>query len=225
MEQVRAEALDGELERGAIALGVALAPAQRRALLDYLAELDRWNARINLTAIRDAADQLRLHLLDSLAVIPVLDAISPSFKTVVDVGSGAGLPGVAVAIARPEVSVVCIDAVAKKTAFIRHIQGVLGLERLTPLHARVETLRPDDLGGPAEIIVSRAFASLADFVAWTRPLLAPQGAWVAMKGRRPDDEIADLPPDVRIERIVPLAVPGVDAERHAIVLRRRPDTP
>lgn len=210
-----------DLERAAQVLGLPLASAQADTLLAYLSLLQRWNATYNLTAVRDPAQMLVQHLVDCLAVVPPLvRALGEQGGTrVLDVGSGAGLPGVVIAVLCPAVQVVCVDTVGKKAAFVRQAAMELGLANLQAEHARVETLKQP----PFDLITSRAFASLADFVTLTRHLLAPGGRWMAMKGQRPDAELSSLPPGVRLDAVEPLAVPGLAAERCLVWLR--PEVP
>lgn len=209
---------EGVLVDGAARLGVALDERQRRQLLEHLALIERWNRVYNLTALRDPAQMLSQHLLDSLTLVPPLRRHTGGAPAaLLDVGSGAGLPGVVLAVACPELAVTCVDTVAKKAGFLQQVGVELGLQGFTALHARVETLRPR----PWDLIVSRAFASLLDFVELTRPLLAPQGRWIAMKGKRPDDEIAALPADIEVFHVEPLTVPGLAAERCLVWMRPR----
>ncbi len=210
--------LAAALEQGAAALGLDLDAAQRAQLLRHLALIAQWNKVYNLTAVRDPAQMLTQHLLDSLAVVaPLRRQTGAARAALLDVGSGAGLPGVALAVACPELTVSCVDAVAKKAGFIRQVGVELGLRGFTALHARVETLAPRAW----DVIASRAFASLADFVGLTDALLAPQGVWLAMKGKRPDDEIAALPAGIDVFHVEPLQVPGLDAERCIVWMRKK----
>jgi 16S rRNA (guanine527-N7)-methyltransferase len=179
-------------------------------LLAYVAMMGQWGKTYNLTAVRDPADMLRLHLLDSLVVrAPLWRHLQGRAASVLDVGSGGGLPGVVLAITMPQLEVVCVDAVSKKTAFVRQVAAELRLPNLRAEHARVETLKAK----PWDVITSRAFASLLDFVALTQNLRAPGGVWMAMKGKHPADEIAVLPPEVNVFHVEQLQVPGLDAER------------
>lgn len=184
----------------------------------YLSLLAKWNAAYNLTAVRDPAQMRVQHLADCLAVVEPLRRHLGKKRgaRVLDVGSGGGLPGVVLAIAEPTWQVTCVDAVGKKAAFIRQVAVALELPNLHAGHARVETLKT----APFDVITARAFASLADFTRLTRALLAPAGVWMAMKGKRPDDELAALPPSVTAFHVEPLTVPGLAAERCLIWLRQ-----
>ncbi|TSE25881.1 Ribosomal RNA small subunit methyltransferase G [Tepidimonas sediminis] len=218
---VPATDLPAALAAGLRALGLTLDEAAQRRLLDYLALLQRWNAAINLTALRDPAQMLTHHLLDSLAVLAPLrrELVArgrDGAARILDVGSGAGLPGVVLAIAEPRWQVTCVDAVAKKAAFVTQVAATLALPNLRAVHARVQ-----GVDGPFDVVTARAFAALADFVTWSRRALAPGGVWMAMKGRVPHDEIAALPPWAEVFHVEPLTVPGLDAERCLVWLRRR----
>ena len=204
------------LGAGAQALGLALDERQIERLLAYLDLLLKWNRVYNLTAVRDPADMLTHHVLDSLALIAPLRAHAGGRALrLLDVGSGGGLPGVVIAIGCPGIDVTCVDAVGKKAAFVQQVAGALGLSNLHGRHGRVEAI-----AGPFDVVTSRAFASLADFTAWSDGALAEGGVWLAMKGRRPDDEIAALPPAVTVFHVEPLTVPGLEAERCLVWLRR-----
>lgn len=191
-------------------------PAQAAALQAYLALLQRWNTTYNLTAVRDPAEMLTQHLADCQAVVPPLQRHLTQGR-VLDVGSGGGLPGVVIAVMLPGLQVTCVDTVGKKAAFIRQVAGALQLPNLRAEHSRVEQLRLPLF----DVITSRAFASLADFTRLTRPLLAPDGVWLAMKGRVPDAEIAALPADIEVFHVEPLTVPGLDAQRCLVWMRPR----
>ena len=197
-------------------LGLAPSPAQLVRLHDFMALLSRWNGVHNLTAVRDPAGMRTHHLADCLAVIPAL-ARYRSVGRLLDVGSGGGLPGVVIAIMLPGLEVSCVDTVSKKVAFVRQVAGDLGLKNLIAVHSRVELLRST----PFDVVISRAFASLADFAILSRSALADGGAWLAMKGQRPDKEIAMLPAEVEVFHVEPLQVPQLDAQRCLVWMRIR----
>ncbi|MDR1936378.1 MAG: 16S rRNA (guanine(527)-N(7))-methyltransferase RsmG [Candidatus Accumulibacter sp.] len=199
------------LARGLAALGVELPGERREKLLAYLALLYKWNRAYRLTALKEE-QALGHHLLDSLAILPFVPA-----GRLLDAGSGGGAPGIPLAIARPGLAVTLLDSNAKKAAFLRQAAIELELANISVHHGRVEQYHPE-LGLAA--IVARAFAELADFVALTRHLLVKDGVWLAMKGVWPRDEIARLPGTARVEAVHPLAVPGVEGERHLVVMRR-----
>lgn len=204
--------IEQQLHAGIAALGLALPEGAEAKLLAYLALLEKWNRVYNLTAVRDAERMVSHHLLDSLAAVPYFQG-----KTVLDVGSGGGLPGIPLAIARPALTVTLIDSIAKKTAFLLQAKAELGLANLNVVTGRVEDYRPET---GFDVITSRAFSDLKEFVSLTRHLLKPDGRWLAMKGLYPNEEIAALPDDVRVSADNALAVPGLEASRHLIVLER-----
>lgn len=184
--------------------------------------LARWNGTYNLTAVRDPAAMRVQHLSDCLAVVPPLARHAAATRydmrgRLLDVGSGGGLPGVVIATLLSGWDVTCVDAVGKKVAFVRQVAGDLGLKNLFAAHSRVEALKAP----PFDVITSRAFATLADFVALSRPLLAASGVWLAMKGQRPDAEIAALPADVEVFHVEQLQVPQLDAQRCLVWMRLR----
>jgi 16S rRNA (guanine527-N7)-methyltransferase len=187
-------------------------------LLDYVALLGKWNAVYNLTAIRDPRQMVIQHILDSLAIVPHLMRVEGA--QVLDVGSGGGLPGVVLAIVEPRWQVTLNDIVQKKSAFQTQVKGSLGLANLSVANGRVESLWPGTEGGRGfDVIVSRAFAELVDFVALARGAMAPDGRLWAMKGVRPDEEIARLPADAEVVQVIRLNVPALDAERHLVEIR------
>ena len=209
--------LRGDLLNAAAQMGLSLEDGTVDRLLAYLSLLQRWNKVYNLSALRDPAEMLTHHLLDCLAVLPALRRHAQGRPLrILDVGSGGGLPGVVLAIMEPAWSVTCVDAVAKKTSFVRQVAGDLGLPNLRAVHARVEAMPATAL---FDLVVSRAFASLTDFTTWSRERLAPGGAWLAMKGRAPDDEAAALAADVSVFHVEPLHVPGLDAQRCLVWLK------
>lgn len=201
-----------ELAAGAARLGLALSPAAQRRLLDYLELLAKWNRVYNLTAVRDPAQMVTRHLLDSLAVAPHVAA-----ATLLDVGSGAGLPGIPLALTDPGLRVTLVDANRKKTAFLRQVAIELAAANIEVVCERVERWEPGRL---FEVVITRAFASLAGFVAAAGRLLAPGGRLAAMKGALPQQELTRLPEGWRLARAIPLAVPGLAARRHLILLER-----
>jgi 16S rRNA (guanine527-N7)-methyltransferase len=202
--------VEHQLTAGIAALGLALPAGAEAKLLAYLALLDKWNRVYNLTAVRDAERMVSHHLLDSLAAVPFFQG-----TTVLDVGSGGGLPGIPLAIARPELQVTLIDSIAKKTAFLLQAKAELGLSNLNVVTSRVEDFRPE---AGFDVITSRAFSDLREFVSLTRHLLKPDGRWLAMKGLYPHEEIAVLPDFVKVSADHALVVPGLEASRHLIVL-------
>lgn len=217
------DALARLLEEGMQALGVELSDGQQAQLLDYVALLAKWNAVYNLTAIRDPRQMMIQHILDSLSILPHLPARDG--LAVLDVGSGGGLPGIVLAIARPDWHVTLNDIVHKKTAFQSQAKAELGLANLSVVTGRVESLRPGvEVPKKFDLIVSRAFAELADFVTLARHLVADGGAIWAMKGVRPDGEIDRLPEGARALRTIRLVVPMLDAERHLTEVSVEPAT-
>ena len=209
------ESLAALLAEGARELGLELGIEQQEKLLDYVALLAKWNAVYNLTAIRDPRQMLIQHILDSLSIVPHLAGRGPS--SVLDVGSGGGLPGIVLAIVLPDWTVTLNDIVHKKTAFQSQAKAELGLANLSVVTGRVETLKPGvEVPAKFDVIVSRAFAELSDFVTLARHLVAEQGAIWAMKGVRPDGEIERLPAGAHVNQVIRLTVPSLDAERHLV---------
>lgn len=211
--------LAATLQAGVQALGLDLSSAQQQSLLDFLDLLQKWNKVYNLTSVRDPAEMMTHHLLDSLAAVAPLQRHLAQARLeaprLLDVGSGGGLPGVVFAICCPQLTVHCVDTVAKKAAFIQQAAASLHLPNLTGIHARVESLT-----GPYAVVSSRAFAALADFTAWSRSAIAADGVWLAMKGKQPDDEIAALDAQIaQVFHVEPLTVPGLDAQRCIVWLR------
>lgn len=209
------DARDG-LRTGAEAIGLELTEVQGSALMGYLALLLKWNKVYNLTAVRQPEEMLTHHLLDSLAVLqPLRRHLAGRPARVLDVGSGGGLPGVVLAIMDPSLSVTCVDTVGKKASFIRQVAAELKLPNLRGEHARVEALQLP----PFDIITSRAFASLADFTRLSAHLLAAGGAWMALKGKLPSEEMAALPSEFTVFHVEQLIVPGLSAERCLVWIR------
>ena len=213
-------ALEPQLRAGLQTLDLALDEAQIAALLDYVDLIQKWTRVYNLTAVRDPQDMLTHHLLDSLAVVrPLRQQLAALGRDesvrVLDVGAGAGLPGVVLAICCPTMTVHCVDTVAKKAAFVQQAAVSLKLPHLRGIHARVESLTE-----PYDVVCSRAFASLADFTQWSVGALAPLGVWMAMKGKHPAAELLALDPGVQVFHVEPLQVPGLGAERCLVWMRR-----
>ena len=207
--------LEPDLDAGLSAMGIELEPAVHRQLLDYLEALNRWNAAYNLTAIREPERMVPLHLLDSLALLPALgDA-----RRLIDVGTGPGLPGVPLALARPQLAVTLLDSNGKKTRFLTQVIAQLGVDGCEVVKARAEDYRPVE---PFDTVTCRAFAALPEIARLTGHLLAPGGRILAMKGRRPADELDALPRGWRAE-VRHLEVPGVDGERHVVALSKEGD--
>ena len=210
------------LQKGLHDLGLVLTSEQEERLLAYMDLIAKWTKVYNLTAVRDADEMLTHHLLDSLAVVLPLrreaaKLVLPDGQTqlnLLDVGAGAGLPGVVIAITCPNISVTCVDTVAKKAAFIQQVAATLKLPNLKGLHARVERLAQ-----PFDVVCSRAFASLLDFTTWSEGALADHGIWMAMKGKHPNQELSELPAGVQVFHVEQLQVPGLDAERCIIWMR------
>ena len=198
------------LRQGIDQMGLSLADSALTCLLDYQQLLELWNAAYNLTAVRDPGEMITRHLLDSLAILPYVRG-----ATLADLGTGPGLPGIPLAIADPNREVLLVDSNGKKVRFLREAIRTLKLERVTATQARVETV-----SGQFDCITARAFASLADMLTWGGHLLAPGGVWLAMKGRVLDAELDALPPGFSVSAIHALTVPGLDAERHLVVVAR-----
>lgn len=215
MNQQERGRLSERLEQGQAALGLQLSAAQQSLLIDYLAMLEKWNSVYNLTAVRDPQQMLTLHLMDSLAIVPLVRRLG--LRHVLDVGSGGGLPGIPLAVSMPEIRVAMVDTVQKKVAFQNQVKAELKLLNIRSYHARVEALtlteRPD-------CIVSRAFSELAVLVTLAGHLLAPGGRILAMKGQQPERESAALPADWRLVETVDMQVPELDAQRCVLVLER-----
>ncbi|WP_304638605.1 16S rRNA (guanine(527)-N(7))-methyltransferase RsmG [Pseudomonas sp.] len=201
-----------QLAAGAAELGISLSHEQTRQLLAYLQLLDKWNKAYNLTAVRDPAEMIGRHLLDSLSILGYVTEGSW-----LDVGSGGGMPGIVLAIMRPESNFTLIDSNGKKTRFLTQARLELNLRNLQVVNSRVEAYMPEV---PFDGIVSRAFSSLADFTSLTRHLGRSETRWLAMKGIYPEEELTALPVDFQLVESAQLAVPGCDGSRHLLILRR-----
>jgi 16S rRNA (guanine527-N7)-methyltransferase len=196
-----------QLANGIRQMGLVVSEQAQQQLLQYLALLQKWNKVYNLTAVRNPQEMVTLHLLDSLSVLPYVKG-----PRLLDVGSGAGLPGIVIAICRPEVQVTTIDTVQKKTIFMRQVKGELGLENLSVVHARVEEHYPQQ---SYDQVISRAFSEIALLMQLTRHLIAKRGEWLAMKGLVPTQELEGLA--VKPKAILPLRVAGLEAQRHLVI--------
>jgi 16S rRNA (guanine527-N7)-methyltransferase len=200
-----------ELDRGLDALGLDLPAAARSTLLRYIELLARWNRAYNLTAVRDPVEMVRRHLLDSLAIAPHVRG-----PRLADIGSGAGLPGIPLAVALPAVECTLLEANGKKARFLRQTAAELNIANIVVAHARAEQYQPET---KFDTLVARAFAELPAIIAAAGHLCRRDGRILAMKGRHPRDELT-TPPGFTVERVVPYAVPGIDAERHLVIIRR-----
>ena len=202
-----------QLRDGIQALGLDIDGAKQAKLLDYAALLQKWNKTYNLTALRDPAQTVSHHLLDSLTLLPYIEHA----QTMLDVGSGGGQPGIPTAICRPDLDITLLDANTKKTAFLQQAVIELGLKNVRVISGRVEVAADCR----ADVITSRAFAELADFVNWTEHLIKDSGYWAAMKGVYPQEEIDKLPESVAVEKVEALHVPQLHAERHIVIIRKK----
>lgn len=207
------DALTAELAAGVKALGLPFHDEQVTKMIDYLSLLSKWNAVYNLTAVRDPREMVKQHLLDSLSAVHAFKEA----RNVLDVGSGGGLPGMVLAICYPDAKIAMIDIVHKKTAFLNQARAELGLSNVSVHTGRVEALQVEH---KFDVITSRAFSELNNFVNWAGHLLADGGRFLAMKGVMPDEEIARLPPGWQVEKVEPLSVPGLDAQRHLVYLKK-----
>jgi 16S rRNA (guanine527-N7)-methyltransferase len=201
------------LANGVTDLKLELTEAQQGKLLDYLALLHKWNNVYNLTAVRDPMEMMTLHVLDSLAAVPAFEGV----QNVLDVGAGGGLPGMVLAISRPDMKVSMIDTVHKKTAFLTQVKAELGLGNVTVYTKKVQDLQ---VKTPFDVITSRAFADLSDFVNWSGHLLAEGGRFIALKGTAPANERERLPEPWKVSDLKALQVPGLDAERHLVFINK-----
>ncbi|MDB5756221.1 MAG: rRNA ((527)-N(7))-methyltransferase RsmG [Massilia sp.] len=209
--------LSNVLADGIKELALDLDQQQHDKLLDYLALLFKWNSVYNLTSVRDPLQMVTHHLLDSLAAVAAFD----SAENVLDVGAGGGLPGIVLAIARPGMKVSLIDTVHKKTAFLKQVKAELELANVTVYTAKVQELQ---VRQKFDVITSRAFADLSDFVNWSGQLLAEDGKFIALKGTAPTSEQERLPAKWKVSELRPLQVPGLQAERHLVFIEKSEQT-
>lgn len=221
LKQEARKRLQEKLEAGLLEMGLNLTPDQQKKLLDYVALIYKWNQVHNLTAVREPLDMITLHVLDSLSILPYIEC-----KRLLDVGAGAGLPSIPLAICLPELQVTAIDAVQKKVSFMRQVKAQLGLVNFTVIHGRIEdqevverAITGQDIKEKFDVITSRAFSEIGLFVKLTKHLLAENGKWLAMKGAIPQHEFkkSGISPD----DIKELKVAGLDAERHLIIMNNR----
>ena len=210
-------ALAHVLTDGVEALSLELSEQQVAQLLDYLALMAKWNAVYNLTSLREPMQMVTHHLLDSLAAVSAFAGA----RNVLDVGAGGGLPGIVLAIARPDMKVSLIDTVHKKTAFLKQVKAELELANVTVYTAKVQELTVTQ---PFDVITSRAFADLSDFVNWSAHLLADDGQFIALKGVAPPSEQQRLPAEWQVSQLRPLQVPGLEAERHLVFIQKMTKT-
>ncbi|QDY43530.1 16S rRNA (guanine(527)-N(7))-methyltransferase RsmG [Candidatus Pantoea soli] len=202
-----------KLSRLLSAANISLSDQQKQQLVDYVALLHKWNKAYNLTSVRDPQQMLVRHILDSVVVEPHLQG-----DRFIDVGTGPGLPGIPLAIVRPQAHFTLLDSLGKRVRFLRQVQHELGLTNVTPVQSRVEDFPAEP---PFDGVISRAFASLEDMLNWCHHLPATEGRFYALKGVRPDEEIATLPAGFTLQNIVPLQVPELDGERHLVVISRQ----
>lgn len=202
-----------KIQEGAQKMGIQLRDSVVEQLVSYLTLLQKWNKAYNLTAIRDPDAMIHLHLLDSLSVLPYIKG-----NRIIDVGTGPGLPGMILAICYPDKTFTLLDSNGKKTRFLTQAKMELGLDNVSVANERVENHQA--IGG-YDHVISRAFASIIDMITWTRPLPNPTGNFLAMKGVYPVEELAVLPEDIEVELVERLPVPGIDAERHLVVMKRK----
>lgn len=203
--------LSGVLTAGCKSLGLNLSEQIQEKLLGYIELIHKWNKVYNLTAIREPESMLTQHILDSLSVLPHIHG-----KTLLDVGCGAGLPGIPLALANPDMEVTMLDSSHKKTAFVQQALIELGIKNARVVCDRVEKLKHEE---KFDVIISRAFSDLAEFVKLAGHLVAKGGRMVAMKGVYPHEELAHLPANAELEQVIPLTVPGLDASRHLVMIK------
>jgi len=213
MKNFDRNALAQVLRDGIAEMQLDVSPAQQEQLLDYLALMFKWNSVYNLTSLRDPMQMVTHHLLDSLAAVPAFAGAN----NVLDVGAGGGLPGIVLAVVRPDMKVSMIDTVHKKTAFLTQVKAQLGLAKVSVYTMKVQELEVSD---KFDVITSRAFADLSDFVEWSSHLLAEQGRYIALKGVAPEDERQRLPAEWKVTKVEPLQVPRLGAERHLVFIQK-----
>ncbi|ABX23571.1 16S rRNA (guanine(527)-N(7))-methyltransferase RsmG [Salmonella enterica] len=191
--------------------GISLTDHQKNHLVAYVGMLDKWNKAYNLTSVRDPAEMIVRHILDSIVVAPYLQG-----QRFIDVGTGPGLPGIPLAIVLPDAHFTLLDSLGKRVRFLRQVQHELKLENITPVQSRVEAYPSEP---PFDGVISRAFASLSDMVSWCRHLPGDKGRFYALKGQLPEDEIASLPNNFSVESVEKLRVPQLEGERHLVIIK------
>ena len=204
--------LDNALREGIAAQGLQVEDPQRAALLQYIGLLQRWNKAYNLTSIKDPVQMLSYHLLDSLSIAPHLQG-----RSFIDVGTGAGLPGIPLAVTHPDKTFSLLDSNGKKIRFLFQIKTALQLSNVKEIQGRVEGYKPEQL---YDGVISRAFASLTDMIEGSEHLLASGGCFYAMKGRYPDKELSELPKGYKVEQAIELDVPTLDQQRHLVIIKK-----
>ena len=200
-----------QLQEGLQSMGLSLTTAQQLLLLEYVALLKKWNSTYNLTALRDEHTMISHHVLDSLTLLPYIQHA----QTLMDVGSGGGMPGIPTAICRPDLQITLLDANTKKTSFLQQAVIELGLHNVSVASGRVEAMHDKKV----DVVTSRAFAELAEFISLTKHLLNENGYWAAMKGVYPYEELEHVPASVVVEKVDKLTVPMLNAERHMVIMR------
>ena len=200
-----------QLQAGLQQMGLKLTTAQQLLLLEYVALLKKWNSTYNLTALRDESKMISHHILDSLSLL----AYIKDAKTLMDVGSGGGMPGIPTAICRPDLQITLLDSNTKKTTFLQQVVIELGLSNVTVASGRVEAMHDKDV----DVVTSRAFAELADFISLTKHLLNENGYWAAMKGVYPYEELEHVPASVEVEKVEKIEIPMLQGERHMVIMR------
>lgn len=200
-----------KLQQGLQAMGLSLNTAQQLLLLEYVALLKKWNSTYNLTALRDEHKMISHHILDSLSLLGYIKEA----KTLMDVGSGGGMPGIPTAICRPDLQITLLDSNTKKTTFLQQVVIELGLSNVTVASGRVEAMHDKDV----DVVTSRAFAELADFISLTKHLLNENGYWAAMKGVYPYEELEHVPASVVVEKVEKIEIPMLQGERHMVIMR------
>lgn len=204
-----------QLKTGLTAMGLELSTAQQLMLLEYVALLKKWNSTYNLTALRDESKMISHHILDSLTLLPYVKHAG----SMMDVGSGGGMPGIPTAICRPDLQITLLDSNTKKTTFLQQAVIELGLNNVTVASGRVEAMHDKKV----DVVTSRAFAELHDFIALTKHLLNENGYWAAMKGVYPYEELENVPKNIEVYQVDKLDVPTLGAERHMVLMRPKKD--